>query len=71
MYQIQEAPNSGGKGTRIFIVQVKGSAEATSVWWTNAQPRCCACSGPLAGMSASCKHAMALRRYMNNRRSTR
>lgn len=37
----------------------------TQVWWRDGKARCCGCQGPLTGMSGSCEHARAVKRFMS------
>mgnify|MGYP001608533963 CR=1 FL=1 len=60
--------SSSGERIRVFKVREVGQEawDGTHVWLSNDAARCTNCSGPLTGMSASCKHATAVkRRYMN------
>jgi hypothetical protein len=55
-------------GTRVFKVSWDGKPFAinwTDVWVQPGDtPRCVRCSGPLRAMLRTCKHAMAVRRYL-------
>lgn len=48
---------------RTFRVLENGK-EIAQVWYSNGIARCVACSGALVAMSASCRHARAVTRYV-------
>lgn len=52
--------------TRNFKVRAKNEPEwvAREVWYDGEHAWCSSCSGPLAAMSRSCKHAAAVKRYI-------
>lgn len=64
-YEIEEV--SDRDGIREYRVGVPGQPdyERVGVWvGRSGSPRCCECSGLLVAMSASCKHALAVKRFL-------
>lgn len=58
--EIQEVKD---ESVRTFRVSENGK-EIAQVWYSNGKARCVECSGALVAMSASCRHARAVARYV-------
>jgi hypothetical protein len=64
-YVISEIKEEKFGDTRVFNVydhKAEWPKDNVAVWWSHGVARCTACSSPLRGMSASCKHARAVKR---------
>jgi hypothetical protein len=65
-YKIARNEKKIGGGTEVYTVCYtgpEGHGCATNVWRSaDGTCRCTSCSGPLVGMSRSCKHVQAVKR---------
>jgi hypothetical protein len=69
-WEVTRDPKSDFANSLVYLVRRpwQQGYEAIAVWWDGSKARCCGCSMPLKGMSASCAHAKAVKRVAQQTR---